>query len=76
MKSNMTRGPDHAPGVPSNVVSGAVRSMVTALESVVAITVDPALPARSRYAIEKVASPSASPAATVCVAVHVLVPLS
>ena len=46
------------------------RSIVTALESVVAVTVVPALPARSRYAIEKVASPSASPAAIVRVALQ------
>ena len=74
--SNMTRDPVQAPGALSIVVSGAVRSMVTALESVVVVTAVPARPDSSRYAIEKVTTPSVSPAATVCVAVHVLVPLS
>ena len=63
-------------GCAAIVVSGAVRSIVTALPSVVAVTVVPARPLSSRYAIEMVTAPSVSPAATVCVAVHVLVPLS
>ena len=63
-------------GCPLIAVSGAVRSIVTSLESVVVVTAVPALPATSRYAIEKATGPSASPAATVCVARQVFVALS
>ena len=75
--SNITKLLDaQAPGVAGIVVSGAVKSIVTALESVVVVTVVPALPARSPNEIEKTTGPSASPAATVCVARQVFVALS